>query len=848
MVENCPANASGMLACSLAAERIEELISEKPSFSKLTIACLNSTSDCVIGGPLEQLKAFQVHCLTLRVKTKLMNVPYAFHTSAMDPILDQLRAIGRLVKFQRPTIPVMSNVHGRLFGDDFPSDYFADHARKPVRFSDCLQNLQSVVGQSALHDTLFFEIGPHPTLLPMLQASISSSSCTYLGTLRKDRDAWQSISETLSAISLRNNTVRWREVFVGTSAKVTSLPGHLLEGSDFLVPFREHTQTIGDINDLHTSGRDASNRINTEYRLLPWLITNGSSGEELSLETDTTILGPLITGHDVGGTPICPASVFHELAIESAHAVMKPGETQVLVVSEMSFTSPLVHTTPSHEADPTIVRVSVTRQKSSAAKFRVASRGSTEGSAETLHCTGSVSLQNLNSNTPHWMRDQAVVARQSRYFSGVGKEHTSTFRTKILYDAVFTRVVRYSSEYQSLTQLSVADSNLEGIGNFKLPLGSASDKDYLVHPVFTDTLLHAAGFVANLAVGTGEICICSRVKSIEIAYRDIDYSGSFDIYCSLLEITGTILADSIALDSCGKVVAVIRGMEFKKVQLSNFRQTLSRISSKSARDEGAKSVQHSTVATAELPLQTGLVTPPTTDEDNVSSPAESRSVSPSPISISKILKDIVLEVGGFAEKDIDFTMSLCDLGIDSLMQIEMAAKLAGKFPDKSGLSHHALSQCETLEEMDDMLASVLQPPPIQRQKPVLSVPPQIAPSAAQESSAQPAELGVSSTSTACSSPSETLSDSNLLPITLHVSGGNQAPLFLVHDGSGQISMYARLRGHDRTTYGFFDPYFRFSGCKTLFHRSINQMAKHYVSTILSDPKHRASPLILGGKF
>lgn len=848
MGDHCLTKTTGMLACNLAAEEVEEIMLENPELAQLNVACINSPGDCVVGGPLAQLDKLQMDCRARKVRTRLLNVPYAFHTAAMDPILEPLRSLGRSIRFGQPTIPVISNLHGRLSQDDLSSDYFADHARSPVRFADGLLSLQALIGKPVLDDALFLEVGPQPTLLPMLQATIVPSTCTYLGTLKKGRDAWASICDTLATISLRNIAVNWRELFVGTSAKVTSLPGHLLEGSKYLTPFREPHQAVDSYQNSQKSGADGLGRIKTGHHLLPWLNTMRSSTDELVLETDMTVLGPLISGHDVGGTLICPASIFHELVLEAAKSLLEPSETQVLVVSEMNFANPLIHVVTPEKTTFVTVDVCITRHSktsSGSAGFRITSRSS-KSSTGTLHCTGSVSQQTLNVDGSTWMRDQAVVARQSRHFSGVGKNHTSSFRTKLLYETIFTRVVKYSPDYQSLVCLSVADSNLEGFGSFEMPPSFCSKAGYVVHPVFTDTLLHAAGFVANLAVGPGGIGICAGVESIEIAYRDIDYSDSFEIYCSLLEIKGAILADTIALDRSGKVIAVARSMEFKKLQLSTFQQAMSRISSTAA----AKSQEHgygqySTATPAKLQLQTGLDTPPMSDEAMSASTTETRSGSPFQDGTSQILKDIVLEVGGFAEQDIDYTKSLGDLGIDSLMQIEMASKLARLFPGQEGLSHHALSQCETLEQMESMLSAVLRPA-AKRQltKTLINDRKSQVPRESTSQSINPGAISFSDHRGPCN----TINDSNMLPIQLHVGAGTEVPLCLFHDGSGQVGMYKRLHGHDRTTYAIFDPHFGNNSEKRQSHCSINQMAEEYVAAILSNPKHKSSPLILGGEL
>lgn len=850
MGDHCLAKTSGMLACNLAAERVEEIMLENPALAQLTVACLNSPGDCVVGGPLAQLDKLQAELKTRKVRNKQMNVPYAFHTSAMDPISEPLRTLGRSIRFGQPTIPVMSTVNGRLFRDDVSSDYFADHARSPVRFADSLFSLQMLIGKHVVGDSLFLEVGPQPSLLPMLWATVVSTTCTYLSTLQKGLDAWVSISETLATISSSHKiAVNWREVFAGTAAKVTSLPGHLLEGTKFLTPFQqEQRRNTDECTNSSKSAADGLGGIKTGYNLLPWLNKSGSSSEEIVLETDMTILGPLISGHDVGGTLICPASTFHELVLEAAEILLEPPDTQVLVVSGISFASPLVHVPSSEQSAFLTVRVCIKRHSNSsstAASFKITSRSS-KTSIETVHCTGSVSVQNVNVEGSSWVKDQAIVARQSRYFSGVGKSHTSSFRTKVLYEAIFTRVVKYSPLYQTLVCLSVADSNLEGFGLFEMPHGFDSKADYMVHPVFTDTLLHTAGFIANLAVGPGEIAICAGVETIDIAYRDIDYSDYFTIYCSLLEIKGAILADAIALQDSGKVIAVARSIEFKRLQLSTFQQAMSRISSTVALEpQDGEYVQYSKATPSKLQLQTGLDTPPMSDEAMSASPGEPRSGSLFQDGKSQVLKDIILEVGGFAEQDVDYTVPLGDLGIDSLMQIEVASKLTRLFPGQASLSHHALSQCETLEAMDAMLSEALRPLVKQHQPkaPVDFPKPDVI-------TRRKLALQSINTDAASSSvdpdPCSALHDAGILPTELHVGAGTQVPLYLFHDGSGQVGMYRRLHGHDRTTYAIFDPHCGSNNDKRQFHCSVNQMAEEYVTAILSNPKQRSSPLILGG--
>jgi len=805
MTERCTANTSGMLACKLSSEKTEALISRYPGTSHLTVACLNGIDDCVVGGPLAEIDKFQEYCKAQKIKVKLMDVPYAFHSPSMDPIIEPLQALGRSIKFSAPEIPIFSNVSGRLFVEqDFSSDYFALHARQPVRFAESLSNLQS---RESLDGAVFLEIGPQPTTIPMVRSSVLSTSCTYLSTLQRRQDAWNSISQTLAAISLLKFSVNWRDVFLGTSAKVTSLPGHPLVGSKHIIPYREPLQ-VTDSNELNTTEICAK----TGFNLLPWLKARASSNETFVFETTLAILGPLISGHEVGGSSICPASVFHELAIEGAQIALQPLEDQILVVTGMEFASPLIYL-PSQQAD--VVTVHITKHElDSRADFRITSY-STNNRIENQYCTGGVSVQNLQMQRSRWSKDAAILARQSNYFSGTGKNNLSTFRSQVLYGIVFTRVVRYSPQYQSLEYLSVLDSNLEGIGSFKLP--SKNENSFLAPPVFTDTLLHAAGFIANLAVKSDEVGICARVESVEIAYQDINYTDTFTVYCSLLEIKGFILADSIALNGAGEVVAVIRGMEFKRLRLSTFQQVLSRKSTVIRHQDFA-------VEQNKLHLSTGLDTPPTTG-DSINTPIESHDDLLQDIRVA--LKSIVMEFGGFSERDMNHTKSLDELGIDSLMQIEIISQLTRMFPRQAGLNHHILSECDTLESLENTLADILQ---------------------TSESATSANGASTYATHQDSSQLASVLSDHSSSnkkgknPVKLHASLGQALPLFLFHDGSGHINMYERLQDNDRSTYAFFDPNF---GERQRPNSSINELAASYVSLL---SKTKTYSLILGGKY
>ncbi|PQE12579.1 polyketide synthase protein [Rutstroemia sp. NJR-2017a BBW] len=805
-----------MLACRVSQARAEAMIGSGYQFSSLSVSCQNSIDDCVVGGSKEELEVFAATCRSSNIKTKILDVPYAFHSKYMDPILEAMNHLGESVKWKSPTIPVLSNVLGRLFEEgDLKADYFARHARSTVLFSDGIERLK----QDVLIDdkTTFLELGPHPITLPMVRNTLESSStrCTYLPTLQKDRSSWISICSALNQMWLDKQSISWRNVFLDSGAKMIDLPGHPLIGKSFVVPFQESPTPSGSMD-----GAVRSSRKSTGFVLLPWLLISEATDGSFIFETSTSILGPLIEGHRVGGTAICPASVFHELVLEGSQLAFNfANSNEVFIVHDMAFANSLIY---SSEEDVKSVFVQITKlpnKLESSAGFTIKFQGSVH-QTETVCCTGTISLRSMKSVLAPFVREASMVKRQSKYILGTENVNVNRFSKRMLYQNIFARVVDYSGTYQTLNSFSVSDSTLEGIGSFRMPPDSHI-KHYVSPPTFTDTLLHAAGFIANLLVGSEDICICANVESYEILYGRINYEDTFTIYCSLVEIKGSMLADAFALTSAGQMVAVIRGMEFKKLRLSAFQRLLNRQTD----DPRSKKFMYTLddLPAPKLSSNPSTLVSPTTgslfahEGANIAA-MDQRSTS----NIKRNLIRTVVEVSGFSEEELDYTRAMDELGIDSLMQIEIAAKLTRAFPE-CRLDHNTFADCETLQSLENMLSSLLLGR-INDQKTFQPL------GLATGSEGQGPELMVTSIPT-----------SRTNPTVLSTSSGETSSLYLFHDGSGQVNMYKSIRYDRHSTFGFFDPFF---GDRQHWFGSLVEMAGYYISLL---PQYLDfSSTVLGG--
>jgi amino acid adenylation domain-containing protein len=105
--------------------------------STLALAAVNSPALCVVAGPLEALNAFEDALKSKGVACRPLLTSHAFHSSAMDPILDQFASRVAQAKLRSPQIPFISGISGTWITAQQAMDptYWARHLRATVQFS-----------------------------------------------------------------------------------------------------------------------------------------------------------------------------------------------------------------------------------------------------------------------------------------------------------------------------------------------------------------------------------------------------------------------------------------------------------------------------------------------------------------------------------------------------------------------------------------------------------------------------------------------------------------------------------------------------------------------------------------
>jgi amino acid adenylation domain-containing protein len=122
----------------------------------LALAAINGPGLCVVAGPFEAVAALEQSLGARGVVTRRLHTSHAFHSPMVDPVIAPLREQLAAITLSAPAIPYVSCVTGDWIRPEeaTSADYWARHAREPVRFHD------GVVKASALESALLIEVGP----------------------------------------------------------------------------------------------------------------------------------------------------------------------------------------------------------------------------------------------------------------------------------------------------------------------------------------------------------------------------------------------------------------------------------------------------------------------------------------------------------------------------------------------------------------------------------------------------------------------------------------------------------------------------------------------------------------
>ena len=342
LLQKCSLNTHGMLVVKGSVEEIEKVVKGKT----YEIACINSTIETVLAGQNENISELQASLTDAGFKTTILKVPYAFHSSQIEPILADLQNLAASVVFSKPEIPVICPLDGTIIDSDgtFGPAYLARHTREPVNMLKALlvARSDSVLPEKAM--TL--EIGPHPALSGMVRA-VLGSQITCLASCQRGRPAFHVLTTSLKTLYAAGTDIAWSKYHSDfkISHEVIPLPAYSWDLKQYWLQY---------VNDWSLRKGDPPLMISTSTPLESTTIhriveeTGDSQIAHIVVEANIARkdLSPLVQGHEVDGIPLCTPSVYADIALSLGTYLLKryrPDQEENLVdISDMTISKALI--------------------------------------------------------------------------------------------------------------------------------------------------------------------------------------------------------------------------------------------------------------------------------------------------------------------------------------------------------------------------------------------------------------------------------------------------------------------------------------------------------------------------
>lgn len=690
MERSLPANTYAMLATSVNESCLQELFKEM-KLDSCCVACVNTPSNTVVSGTLQDIRLLEAYMSKEGERTTLLRVPYGFHSSQLEPILEGLLQVAKGVHFSKPRIPIVSTLTGRveLDGCTFSPAYLLRQTRKKVDFLSALETCQA----EGLCDnnTLWVEVGPDPVCLGLARRTLNIPASHSLPTLKSGENNWCTVSNALKKIYESGHSVNWVEFHKSyqSSVALLNLPSYAFDYTDFWSPYKEP-----ELPSSYTS-----DHVDSEAMIVaPQL--SGFPTPSLQQVGEETIHGSTITttfysrisdkrlleaieGHIVNGKAVCPLGIFHDMALTAskyAYVKMHPNsKLPDMVVHNMDITSALVA-----NEDTLDSLICVKSSYCSETKLANIEFHSRNGDKSSRHGTCTVAFG--ESYTWKKSLSQTLFLLESRIKAladqaSSGKAHR--LLKPVAYQ-LFSSVVSYSSRYQAMEEV-VMDTNCnDAVATVKL-CDIPGSGQFHTSPYWIDSVTHLAGFVLNSSLRyTQDVACLALGFDTWRSITDLRPGENYTTYVCMQEVPNSQIISGDCYVFHGKeLVQASLGITFlkvKKVALNTILGIADPVAHRpQQRVTGAETDTGNIGSAATLSIQLhGNQKPirpsPPSSVGNERTMSQEASELPTIQVFNSILAIVATESGCTLDDMTDDTRYL-DLGVDSVMAITILSKV-----------------------------------------------------------------------------------------------------------------------------------------------------------------------------
>ncbi|KAI0441953.1 polyketide synthase for naphthopyrone YWA1 [Xylaria telfairii] len=668
MEERCSAGTHDMLAVKASVPTLSRIMQDY----RLEVACINGPEQTVLSGLSADIESAQEALQRFNTKSSKLKTAFAFHSSQVEPVLNDFNKATRGIIFGKPNYPVLSPLLGTVITEEgqLSTDYLARHCRETVDLVGALESAHSAGVVSK--ETICLEIGPAPFVTGMMKACIGPDTRTVAST-RKTESIWHTLSETLSTLYQAGIDIQWGEYHRDFNAmhEIVSLPAYAWDLKNHWIQYAN--------NWCLTKGAAPAPKAEPAASVVPIFLSatcqkvlesqHGPDKSSVLVESDISHpdLQAVMEAHKVNGVPLFPSSAYADIAVTLGN-YLGSGNTvksnKGVEVADMATTKPLLMRTP---GKPELFHVSAeadwASQTAKVVFYSVNSRG--ENTLEHASCT--LRFGDPDAWMSEWKRSAHLVRSRMQSLRNAAVDGSCHLIKRGMAYKLFENCVEYGEKFQGLEEVYLDSKGHEATARVVF-----KDKSTLfeANPYYIDSLGHLSGFIMNATESfdyKAQVFLNHGWESMRCAVK-LSPEDTYHTYVKMESSDGTKYVGDVYIFKGDSIIGVTQGVAFQSVP----RKVLDFLLPSATKETGSKPAAKTNITPSARPSapQRAVVQMPksrTPLSSSQSSIAE-------PLLMVQAIK-IISEETGVPVAEMKNDLVLADVGVDSLLSLSVYSRL-----------------------------------------------------------------------------------------------------------------------------------------------------------------------------
>ncbi|KAK7733712.1 Type I Iterative PKS [Cytospora paraplurivora] len=667
-------DSGSMLAVEAGLSAVNALVARSRSASAgkpgLSIACYNGPTSFTLAGPSEAVEftanLAKTDPMFSGIKVKKLDVTNAYHSKLVEPLMSEITELGQGLTFNQPTIRLETATEFRT--TEIPdASYPAKHMRNPVFFNHAVQRLAKEFPAA-----IWLEAGSKSTVTNLASRALRNPSAAHFQSINiTSEGAWPLLVEATTKL--------WRE-----GLNVSFWAHHAKQVSEYapviLPPYQfERSRHWLDLTAPPTSAIPIVDRFSQTQlptSLATFMGYQDKQNKNARFRVNTAIdkfQKPLQANFVVRTAFLTPGMLQLQIALEAVKSLQLDGSESSIQPEIQGITYHNVF--PVDLSKPVYLDAEATDEKRLTWEWKLST-------ADTVYTSGKIIFHSADDfQLNESFQSLARLSGRKRCVNLLeSNDVEDVLQGRNIYRA-FEPIVEYKDPFCHVTKIVGTDSESAG------RITKAYDGEAWIDPALTECFCQVAGIYVNLMTSadslaergifiTEKIGRWVRNPKLLSASSQIQDWDVFSVHH--LESDNQYISDVFAFDRHkGSLVEAMLGISFQKVPLTGFSKVLSR----AALSTGQISTATATTTTVPKQIHEPVAVPPASVAAKGPAKNEAAKKVPKPAGpdINGKTREIVCNLSGLEPGEVLDDSDLVEIGIDSLMAMELVREVAAAF-------------------------------------------------------------------------------------------------------------------------------------------------------------------------